>query len=63
MKKIFLIIVFQFFIIEIYAQEKAEPTKEETMDWIAEKMKQYLIAPWTFQSYENGLFVCKILKI
>jgi hypothetical protein len=42
-----------------YAQD-AKPTKQETMDWIAGKMKQYLIAPRIFQTYSEGVFTYKI---
>lgn len=35
----------------------AKPTKQETMDWIAGKMKERLKAPRTFVSYSNGEFV------
>ena len=35
----------------------AKPTKQETMDWIAGKMKERLLAPRTFVSYSDGKFV------
>lgn len=39
------------------AVQAQTPSKKETMDWIAEKMKQYLLDPRVFQSYENGIFI------
>ena len=40
MKKLILfVMVFQLFCVVSFAQEKAKPTKQETMDWIAEKIK------------------------
>ncbi|MCX8534603.1 hypothetical protein [Chryseobacterium luquanense] len=41
------------------ATEKAsaKPTKQETMDWIAEKMKEKLAGNRVFISYSNGEFV------
>jgi hypothetical protein len=35
----------------------SKPTKQETMDWIAGKMKERLVAPREFVSYSNGEFV------
>jgi len=58
MKKIILVLVFQFIITGTNAQDKTTPTKQETMDWIAEKMKQYPFenARLKFDSYDgNGL--------
>jgi hypothetical protein len=34
-----------------------KPTKDETMDWIAGKMKESLVSPREFVSYSNGEFV------
>ncbi|WP_131724303.1 hypothetical protein [Chryseobacterium indologenes] len=39
----------------------AKPTKQETMDWIAGKMKERLVAPRQFVSYSNGEFVYRNL--
>lgn len=35
----------------------AKPSKEETMSWIAEKMKENLLSPRKFVSYNDGIFV------
>lgn len=35
----------------------SKPSKEETMNWIAEKMKENLVAPRKFVSYSDGIFV------
>jgi hypothetical protein len=35
----------------------AKATKQETMDWIAGKMKERLVAPREFISYSNGEFI------
>jgi len=59
MKKIILVLVFQFIITGTNAQDKTTPTKQETMDWIAGKMKQYLQTPRIFVSYSNGIFIYK----
>lgn len=37
----------------------AKPTKQETMDWIADKMKEHLTGYRQFISYSNGEFVYK----
>lgn len=34
----------------------AKPTKQETMDWIAGKMKENLLERYKFSSYNNGVF-------
>lgn len=36
-----------------------KPTKKETMDWIGGKMKEYLVAPREFVSYNNGIVIYK----
>lgn len=36
--------------------QTAKPTKQETMDWIAGKMKEHLVSPREFVSYANGEF-------
>jgi hypothetical protein len=35
----------------------ATPSKEETMNWIADKMKENLVSPRKFVSYNAGIFV------
>lgn len=37
--------------------KETKPTKEETMDWLAGKMKEYLTGGREFVSYEKGIFV------
>lgn len=37
--------------------KETKPTKEETMDWIAGKMKEYLTGGREFVSYEKGIFI------
>jgi len=65
MKKIFLIMCLTAGFTLTYGQEKPCPTKLETMDWIAGKMKQYLQEtvehdePMKFESYSNGVFKCR----
>jgi hypothetical protein len=66
MKKIISIIAILLCFAASYAQE-TKPTKQETMDWIAGKMKLYLVRDEEnkrfFQSYSNGVFVyIKYLK-
>ncbi len=41
-KMIFLLLVLQLFCVASIAQEKAKPTKQETMDWIAGKFKAHI---------------------
>ena len=59
MKKITLILLLQVIMLSASAQEEKIPTKLETMDWIAGKLKQYMRLPnnRTFLSYGNGIFV------
>jgi|GEM_PF-905744 len=59
MKKILCFILLQITFLGIYAQSTKTPTKQETMDWIAGKLKQYMRLPKnrTFISYSNGIFV------
>ncbi|WP_234108593.1 MULTISPECIES: hypothetical protein [Chryseobacterium] len=40
--------------------KSTKPTKKETMDWIGGKMKEYLVAPREFVSYDNGILTYKI---
>jgi hypothetical protein len=56
MKKIIAIVVILLCFSNSYGQDKPCPTKDETMDWIAGKMKKYLQSPRTFESYSNGIF-------
>jgi len=35
----------------------AKPSREETMNWIAEKMKENLVSPRKFVSYSDGIFI------
>lgn len=71
MKKIFLIAVILFCFSITYGQDtKTIPTRQETMDWLAGKMKQYLDTKYTlvssasrryFDSYSNGKFVYEVI--
>jgi len=37
--------------------KETKPTKEETMEWIAGKMKEYLTGGREFVSYDKGIFI------
>ena len=54
MKKLILfLLVFQVFCVASFAQEKAKPTKQETMDWIAEKFKNYATNGGSSKTYDG----------
>ena len=57
MKKLIIICLLALTYTNSYAQE---PTKQETMDWIASKMRLYLVSnnenPRLFLEYSNGIF-------
>lgn len=62
LKLAFLILSTVFLSISVNAQKKpatgaSKPSKEETMNWIAEKMKENLLSPRKFVSYSDGIFV------
>ncbi len=61
MKNLTITIFFAFVFAAAYSQNKPCPTKAETMDWIAGKMKQYLQEPHVFRSYSGGIFRYKYL--
>ena len=57
-----LILLTVFLNVNVNAQKKttaaaSKPSKEETMSWIADKMKENLISPRKFVSYNAGIFV------
>jgi hypothetical protein len=62
MKNLIITLLFLLIFSVSYGQDKPCPTKEETMEWIAGKMKQYLQSPRTFQSYSSGVFKYKKLS-
>ncbi|UQB69603.1 hypothetical protein [Epilithonimonas zeae] len=55
MKKTFFFGVLFLFTIQISAQENIA-TKEETMEWIAGKLKDALVEPRKYHSYNDGVF-------
>lgn len=60
MKKYLLIFISTLlFVYTSLAQQAGTPTKEQTMDWIAGKLQQYIRDPKkrVFKSYSNGIFV------
>ena len=65
MKKIFSVVAILLCFATSYGQEiKASPTKQETMDWIAGKMKICIVndqqnkyPTYSFISYENGIIL------
>lgn len=73
MRKILLVLAVPVIIVPVFAQKRAvtkspapkaevvssKPTKAQTMDWLAEKMKERLKAPRQFVSYSKGIFVYK----
>jgi hypothetical protein len=66
MKKILFLLFLVTTLSSSFAQKNAapkdeKPTKDETMDWIAGKMKDYLAEPRIFLSYSKGLFAYKKL--
>lgn len=68
-KRLPILLILQIFCIASFAQEK-KPTKQETMDWIADKMKTHLnknavmtngdvSLSYDFESYEKGTIKVK----
>lgn len=59
MKKVLWTVILQMALVITYGQDVKTPTKQETMDWIAGKLKQYMRLPKnrTFISYSNGIFI------
>ncbi|HNR86352.1 MAG TPA: hypothetical protein PKN22_01500 [Taishania sp.] len=59
--KLILSVMFVFFVAQLntMAQTEKKPTKEETMEWIAGKLKEHLTGGREFVSYNDGLFSYK----